>query len=286
MFENNSATPLGLLTIDLEDWFHSENLPITQHDWEAQEPRVGDNLKKLLALLDRFSFKGTFFILGWVAQRDPSLVKDIQQKGHEIACHGFMHQLVYKMTKEQFRDDVRRAKDLLEDITGEEVTGYRASNFSITDWAIKVLQEEGFIYDSSLCMVSFHDRYGRLDNYQINRDDDIHELEPGFWEVTIPTLNLPGISLPWGGGGYFRLLPYPIFKAGIKRLLKKKKSFLFYIHPREIDPEQPYCDDLPLFNRFRHYVGIKRCESKLTALLGDFNFIPIRDMLKKRNIIS
>jgi len=273
------SSPPGLLTIDVEDWFHSENLLIPPQDWENQQPRVSDNLKRLLALLERYKVKGTFFVLGWVAQRYPHLVTEIQGKGHEIACHGYNHQLVYKLSKAEFRADIKRAKALLEDITGEEIIGYRASNFSITDWAIKILQQEGFLYDSSLYPVSWHDRYGRLNNYQLSPDDDIVELEPGFWEVTVPTLKLLGLSLPWGGGGYFRLLPYPIFKAGILRLLKRRHSFLFYLHPREIDPEQPRLNNIPKIFGFRHYVGLRGCETKLTSLLSDFQFLPIRDRL-------
>ena len=274
-----SSGPCCILTVDVEDWFHSENLPITQKDWDKQKPRVREATWRLLALLEEYNLKGSFFILGWVARRYPDLVMDILHEGHEIACHGFNHQLVYKMSRKEFREDVKRAKALLEDITSEEVIGYRASNFSITDWAIGILQEEGFIYDSSLCQVSFHDRYGKFNHYQVALNDDLVEIEPGFWEITIPTLNICGLSLPWGGGGYFRLLPYPIFKTGLQRILKEKQSFVFYIHPREIDPGQPHIADLAWVNRFRHRVGLKHCEAKLRRLLSDFRFIPVKERL-------
>lgn len=273
-----------LFTIDVEEWFHSENLPIFQKDWDSQVSLIEQNLDKLLSLLEEFQVKGTFFVLGWVAERQPQLVLRIQRSGHEIACHGYNHQLIYKVSEAEFREDIRKSKMILEDITGEQVYGYRASNFSITDWAIKILQEEGFVYDSSFFMVSYHDRYGKLTKYGIKQNDDIVELEPGFWEVTIPALNFAQTSIPWGGGGYFRLFPYQIFKFGIQKILRQRSSYLFYLHPREIDPDQPYLDNLPGIKKFRHYAGLKRCESRLRNLLKDFSFFPIKDLLKEKNV--
>ncbi|MBI5787396.1 MAG: polysaccharide deacetylase family protein [Candidatus Schekmanbacteria bacterium] len=272
-------TPSFIFSVDVEDWFHSENLPVTYHDWPNLESRVTRNTEKLLSILDKYQIKGTFFILGWVAQRERNLVLEIKARGHEIACHGFNHQLVYRLSESEFKDDTKKAKDLLEDITGGKILGYRASNFSITDRAIDILRELGFGYDSSLCPVFYHDRYGKLNNYQIDPNADVIQLHPGFWEVTIPVWQIGKYSLPWGGGGYFRLLPYPLYKIGIKSIVKKRPSFLFYIHPREIDPGQPYFAQIPWMGRFRHYVGLKQAETRLNHLCKDYKFQPIKEKL-------
>ena len=271
-----------LLTIDVEDWFHVENLRsvVTRESWETRERRVVANTRRLLDLLDAHHARATCFVLGWVAKREPALVRDISARGHEVASHGDGHELVYAQSVEDFRTDVRRAKRTLEDITGQAVLGYRAPNFSITNAALEVLKEEGHSYDASLFPSSFHDRYGKLAGRE-GEAPPVQEIIPGLQEVRVSTLRFAGRELPWGGGGYFRVMPYRPFRAGIRRILRRTGSYLFYIHPWELDLDQPRVAGLPAGHRFRHYVGLSKVHDRLARLVSDFRFIPVRDALSK-----
>jgi polysaccharide deacetylase family protein (PEP-CTERM system associated) len=272
-----------MLSFDIEDWFQVENLreAIPRTSWDHYELRVIQNTHRLLELLELHNTKATFFILGWVANKAPKLIKEIYRAGHEIASHGYGHELIYKQTLKAFQDDIDRSKSLLEDLTGEAVLGYRAPSFSITERAIEVLVQEGFVYDSSFFPSAFHDRYGRISSLPNSSSKGIVEVRPSFFEILIPTLQVMGVRLPWGGGGYFRALPYKIFCKGIKKILSKQGTYLFYLHPWEIDPEQPRIRTIKRIYKLRHYVNLGVTTNKLNALLRDFQFIPIKEGLKK-----
>jgi len=272
------------MSIDVEDWFQVQNLQagISRSSWESQESRVERNTDNMLHRLDETKVKATCFILGWIANRHPALVKRIADAGHEIASHGWAHELVYEIGAERFRTDVRDAKRLLEDLTGMKVNGYRAPNFSICDWALDVLVEEGYTYDSSSFPVAAHDRYGRLSSARPG--EPVYEVRHGLVEVCVSVLPAFTKALPWGGGGYFRILPYPIFRRGVQSILQSGKPYVFYIHPWEIDPAQPRVKGIPWSYSFRHYVNLKACEAKWAQLLRDFRWMRIDQLLKDASI--
>jgi polysaccharide deacetylase family protein (PEP-CTERM system associated) len=267
----------------VEDWFHVENLGsvIRRETWSERRLRVERNTDRLLELLAHTDggISSTCFVLGWVAERCPDLVRRIALAGHEVASHGYGHELLDSLAPESFRADVERSKGLLEEITGVEVRGYRAPCFSITNWAIPILQEVGFSYDSSLYPSFAHDRYGRLPG--INATDPIAEVAPGFYEIPLPCITIGSRGIPWGGGGYFRAIPYAVFRRGVRRILRSGRPYVFYIHPWEIDPEQPRVAGLPSLCRFRHYVGLGRCEARFASLVADFSWTTVAQLLEK-----
>lgn len=269
------------MSVDVEDWFQVENLrgAIARETWDQRELRVERNVERMLGLMREHQVRGTWFVLGWVAERAPALVRRIAAEGHEIASHGYGHELVGTLTAERFHADVERSKKSLEDLIGAEVIGYRAPNFSITDWSIDVLRELGFRYDSSAFPTIAHDRYGKLPG--VRADEPIVELRPGFHEVCVSCLSLRGRGLPWGGGGYFRLLPYRVFRAGVRRILGAGRPYVFYIHPWEIDAGQPRVEGLRRSQAFRHYLNLERVEARLGALLLDFEWTTIHDLLER-----
>ncbi len=272
--------PLNALTVDVEDYYHvsafEEVAP--RERWDSFPPRIALGTHKILDLLARHGVRATFFILGWVAERSPGLVRAIQSAGHEVACHGYWHRLVYQQTPEEFRADLCRARDMLQDITGERVTAYRAPSFSITRaslWALDVLIEEGFLYDSSV-YPTYHDRYGipgapAWPHMIRRRAGVIHEFP-------MPVYRKLGYPLPIGGGGYFRLYPYWFTRRGLSALNAAGKPFVCYVHPWELDPDQPR---LPArwLRRWRHYIGLSRTERKLGRLLDDFRFGTLSDLV-------
>lgn len=259
------------LSFDIEDWFQVENLrsAIPRADWERLPRRVEANTRHILKLLRRTNVKSTFFFLGWVAERCPQLVREVAADGHEIASHGYGHELVYRMTPAAFREDLHRSKMLLEDLTGTAVSGYRAPSFSITPesvWALDILREEGFAYDSSVFPVSGHDRYGFA-----GCDTLPFRWPNGLWEIPLAVYKLHKLALPVGGGGYFRLFPYAYFRLLLRRLNAQGRRFTFYLHPWEFDPGQPRVD-VPWFYRFRHYVNLEKTSRGLARLLSEFSF--------------
>lgn len=273
--------PPAAVSVDVEDWFHVENLSrvISRESWDERELRVERNVDRILQLMHERGVSGTWFVLGWVAERAPGLVRRIAAAGHEIGSHGFGHELVGSLSPRQFRADVERSKKLLEDIVGAEVDGYRAPCFSITDWAIDELRDAGFRYDSSAFPVIAHGKYGRLAG--LGADQPIVEIRPGLHEVCVSTLPVGSRGLPWGGGGYFRLLPYRVFRAGVRYVLAGGRPYVFYIHPWELDPEQPRVRGLRRAEAFRHYVNLRRAEARFAALLDDFAWTTIRDLLDR-----
>ena len=277
--DTHPPSTVSAMSVDVEDWFQVENLKevVPRASWETRERRVDRNTRRILDLMAERGARGTFFILGWVAERHPDLVRRIAAEGHEIASHGYGHELVYALSPEEFRSDVLRSKQILEDVSGQRVTGYRAPCFSITNWAVEILQDMGFEYDSSVFPTVAHDRYGRLTGVEMGRP--VVELRPGFHEVCISCLPLGRRGLPWGGGGYFRLMPFAAWRAGIRRILHSGTPYVFYIHPWEIDPGQPRVEGLSRMSRFRHYVNLDRCEARFASLLADFRWTTVRDVL-------
>jgi polysaccharide deacetylase family protein (PEP-CTERM system associated) len=273
---------VNAMTIDVEDYFHVSVFDgvVPRTRWDALESRVCANTERLLALFDEHSIKGTFFVLGWVAEQFPDLVTRIASLGHEVASHGYSHRLVYDQTPRAFRDDVRRAKALLESRTGCPVLGYRAPSYSITPrslWALDVLIEEGYRYDSSIFPIR-HDRYGiplsPRHPYQIRRP------QGELIEAPASTTAFPMMNLPIAGGGYFRILPYRWTHWGISRVNRQEgRPAIFYLHPWEIDPEQPRLRT-GLLGRFRHYRNLDQTEHRLRRLLGDFRFGRLADVLE------
>ena len=262
------------LTVDVEDYFQVSAFAKSIHpeEWGELPLRVEKNTQKLLDLFDEQDIKATFFTLGWVAERQKDLVMDIANRGHEIACHGYSHQLVYNQTPQVFREETARAKNILEDIIQQPVRGYRAASYSITEksqWALDILAECGFIYDSSIFPVR-HDRYGMPDTPEhpyVLKTPAGHSII----EFPLSTARIFNYRLPVAGGGYFRLYPYWLSKMGLAQINRQKKPFIFYLHPWEIDPEQPRIA-ASWFSRFRHYNNLDKCEHRLRNLTADFQF--------------
>jgi polysaccharide deacetylase family protein (PEP-CTERM system associated) len=273
----------AVMSIDVEEWFHVENLRrIIQRDtWPSRESRVERAMDRMLQLMADRNVKATCFVLGLVAEQAPQLVRRIVEAGHEVASHGYGHELVYESDPDSFRADVERSKALLEDISGQPVRGYRAPSFSLTDWAIPILEEVGFQYDSSLFPTTIaHDRYGRPDS--LKGDAGLSVRPGGFTEVSLSCLTLGGHALPWAGGGYFRLIPYPVFKRGVKRILRSGAPYVFYIHPWELDVDQPRVRGLTRSERFRHYLNIAKTESRWSLLLQDFRWHTIAELVAQQ----
>lgn len=270
------------LTVDLEDYFHVSAFAgsISRDDWDSHSLRVEKNTARLLELFDQHEVKATFFVLGWLAERIPGLVREIADQGHEVACHGYSHRLIYQQTPEEFREETLRSKGMLEDTIQAPVRGYRAASFSITDasrWALDILAEAGFAYDSSIFPVR-HDRYGIPDApahpFRLQTPAG-HPLA----EFPLSTVKVFGYRLPMAGGGYFRLYPYSLTKAGLKRInARGNRPFIFYLHPWEIDQDQPRIPANWL-SRFRHYNNLDKCESRLRRLMKDFQFTTAWDVL-------
>jgi len=266
------------MTVDVEDFFHVSAFEsvISPSQWKDYQPRVDTNTRRLLDLFAKKEVKSTFFVLGWVAERYPDLIKEIHSQGHEVASHGYAHKRVTLLSRDEFLQDVKRSKNHLEDLLGEQIIGYRAPSFSIgysNEWAFEVLAELGFKYSSSTYPVK-HDLYGTPDwpRFAYNRPENIIE-------IPIPTLRLMGKQIPIGGGGYFRLYPYKLTqKLVFKYLRQEKQPYSFYFHPWEIDADQPRLKNAPLKSRFRHYVNLHRTEAKLIRLLDDFNWSTMRDV--------
>ena len=269
------------LSIDVEDWFHTDCLKgvIAREAWERCELRVERNTMRLMEILEARKARATFFVLGWVAEKCPDLVRAIAAAGHEVASHGYGHEHVYSLRPSEFRSDILRSKRYLEDLTGTAVRGYRAPCFSITEWAIPILQDAGFDYDSSVVPTVAHDRYGQLNGMHAGRP--IVSLREGFYEAGISCIRV-GVGkrgIPWGGGGYFRLVPYALWLAGVHAILRSGTPYIFYIHPWEIDPGQRRAAGIDLANGFRQRVNLHRCEERFASLVGAFEWMPICDLV-------
>jgi polysaccharide deacetylase family protein (PEP-CTERM system associated) len=288
------------LTVDVEDYFQVsafDNVSL-RCVWDQQELRVEANTERVLALLSSAGIQATFFVLGWVAKQCPGLVRTIAEEGHEIASHGYGHRRVCHQSREEFRQDIRRSKGLLEDICGTPVMGYRAPSYSISHqcfWAFDELHAAGFSYDSSIFPIR-HDYYGIPDwprfrslaspdesgSWRPSRQDE--PGRPQLLELPITTLNLLGVNVPIAGGGYFRLFPYELTRMGLERINRKEcRPFVFYFHPWEIDPLQPRMTRASWKSRFRHYVNLDKTESRLQKLMRDFHFVSLKNAVRTKN---
>jgi polysaccharide deacetylase family protein (PEP-CTERM system associated) len=265
---------VNALTVDVEDYFQVSAFEahVPQSQWGSYESRVCRNTERLLNLFEHAGVHATFFVLGWVAERFPQLVRQIHRAGHELASHSYGHGLVYDMTPEAFVADLRRARSAIEDAAGVRITGYRAPSFSITTsslWALDLLVSEGYTYDASIYPIR-HDRYGIPDwPRHIQR---IPRAGGGLWEIPGSTVRRAGMNLPVGGGGYFRLLPYAWTRAGFRTLNEnERRAGMFYLHPWEIDPDQPRIK-AGVLSQMRHYYNLAETESRLRRLLSEFRF--------------
>jgi len=272
---------LNALSVDLEEYFQVSNFEgvIDREAWAAQPSRVEASTHRLLDLFDETGNRATFFVLGWLAERRAPLLREIAARGHEIACHGHGHQIVYEIGPERFRADLRDARRAIEDAVGARVRGYRAPSFSITRrslWALGILASEGFEYDSSIFPVRHH-RYGIPD---FERHPVRIELGDGRWIHEFPptTLEIAGVRLPLSGGAYLRFLPGWLFRQAFSKLAADGRPTVLYTHPWEIDPEQPR-QDVPWWVRLNHYANLDRTEARLRALLARLRFRPMSDVL-------
>lgn len=269
-----------VLSFDVEEHFQVSAFwsDARRQQWDRLESRVEQNTLRLAELLAHADTKATFFILGWVAERHPGLIRALVKQGHEIASHGYGHELVSRQTEREFREDVRRSKRVLEDLSGSMVCGYRAPSFSITDrtpWALPILVEEGYLYDSSI-----HTRFQPSENGGMQGCvREVATTAGPIFELALPTANLWGLQLPAPGGGYFRLLPYSASRMIVRQFEKTGAQFVMYLHPWEIDPDQPRMEG-PVLSKLRHYLNLKRTERRLESLLRDFAFAPVVDIVQ------
>ncbi len=277
---------LNAMTIDVEDYYHVSAFEgtVDRARWGDYPSRVVGNTHRLLERLARNGVRATFFVLGWVAERYPQLVRDVAAAGHEVGSHGYWHRLIYRQSPDEFRQDVRRSRAVLEDVSGRPVTAYRAPSFSITrqsQWALEVLVEEGFRFDSSVFPIR-HDRYGIP-----GAEPRIHPIATPagtLWEFPPSVVRWAGCTWPIGGGGYLRLYPLRLTCRGLARLHRRQRSpFLVYVHPWEFDPGQPRIPIRSRVSRFRHYVNLHGTAGKLDALLGQFHFGPLSEVIRDRH---
>lgn len=279
-----------LLTIDVEDWFQVENFKsyIPYETWQNRELRVEKNTNGILDALDSIflknghSPKATFFILGWLAERFPNLVNEIALRGHEVASHGYHHHLCSSQSKKELIRDLSDSKKLLEDIIGDQISGYRAPSFDINDDVLKIVEDSGYLYDSSYNSFSAHGRYGTIDLDISKKQGSAVRISNTFFEIPISNLSVKDKIIPWGGGGYFRLTPSFIFHAGVQSILKNDDAYIFYTHPWEFDPGQPRVEEASGFFKFRHYVNVDKTYDKFSKFITKFsncNFISCNEYL-------
>jgi len=275
-------------SVDVEDYFQVAALAeaISRDSWGERETRVERNTGLILDLLAERGIRGTFFVLGWIAERHPGLIRRISSAGHEVASHGFSHRLIYEQTPEEFREETLRSKRLLEDLIGAPITGYRAASFSITSrslWALDVLIDAGFQYDSSVFPIR-HDRYG-IPGASHSPGRISAPSGRTLVEFPMSAASFAGVRIPVSGGGYFRLLPYWLTRSGLRRInAAERRPFTFYLHPWEVDPGQPRVR-VSWLSRFRHYTNLHRCEDRLRRLLGEFRFTTMRETLQALGLL-
>jgi polysaccharide deacetylase family protein (PEP-CTERM system associated) len=269
----------NVMSIDLEDWFCVYNLSrlIPYAEWDRCESRVEESTMRLLGLFRKHKVEATFFVLGWVADRYPDLVKEIERGGHEIASHGYSHRLLTFMDPQEFRSDLQRSLEVLARTASQAVLGFRAPSFSLTSrtlWAVEILRQSGIRYDSSVFPVGFHPDYGMVDS-----DPRPHQLAEGLTELPMGVAEVFGRKVPCCGGGYFRLFPYALTRRLMHRCNAQGRPVIFYLHPWELDPGQPRVRGLSWSTRFRHYNNLERTEERLERLLGDFPFTSARKLI-------
>jgi polysaccharide deacetylase family protein (PEP-CTERM system associated) len=326
-----------LLTIDVEDWFQVENFRpwIPFETWDQRELRVEKNIHRLLDLFDSVKLKAqsselkadnqvknnyelsamnyelgrrpkaTFFVLGWFAERLPNLVREIHSRGHEVASHGYSHNLCNQQSHADLKQELTDSKKILEDIIGASILGFRAPNFSINKDILKIIEDCDYLYDSSYNSFGLNGRYGQVSLNGHFKKGIAHKISEHFFELPISNLNLRSpmsyllptpnsrqndgnrFVLPWGGGGYFRLIPYRFFKYGVQSILRRDGVYMFYMHPWEIDTDQPRVKEANLQYKFRHYMNLKHASSKLMRLIRAFkycDFVTCSDYLDRRQL--
>jgi polysaccharide deacetylase family protein (PEP-CTERM system associated) len=271
-------TARNVVSVDVEDYFHAEAFSdvVDRARWDSYASRVVPNTRRLLQLLGTLNVRATFFVLGWVAERFPGLVREIAAGGHELGCHSYWHRLIYKLDAAEFREDTRRAKDIIEQLVGQPVAGYRAPTYSVVHrsaWALEILAELGFTYDSSIFPIH-HDLYGMPDAPRA--PFRVQTPAGPLIEFPITTFRVAGHNLPVGGGGYLRLLPKLYTRIGLKRAQSEGVPIVIYIHPWEVDPDQPR---LPgrLSSRLRHYTNLSRTLDRFQGLLEAGNYTSFRE---------
>ncbi len=272
---------MNALTIDIEEYFQVHNMAavVRRDEWTGFDSRLHVGTDRVLAILVEADVKATFFILGWIAEQHPETVRKIHAQGHEVATHGYGHQLVYEQTPEQFRADLGRSIDLLEAITGEKILGYRAPSFSIWQdsvWALDILQEFGLRYDTSIYPAAplVHSRYGWPEAPKAP-----YEIRPGLVEFPMTVVPWLGRDFPIGGGGWFRHYPYFVTRAGLRKVNRAGRPVMVYLHPWELDPDQPRINT-SRYKKYLHYHNLDKTADRLKNLVRDFEFAPIRDVLK------
>ena len=265
--------PSILFTVDVEDWFQVENFKssIAYDSWDRQEFRVANTVCRLLDLLDECADgkKGTFFVLGWIAKKSPDMVREIYRRGHEVASHGMRH-ILYNigLPSRALITDLKDSKELLEDIVGAEVHGFRAPSFSVTNDVLDMIKSCGYLYDSSHNSFDRHGRYGKLILRSQSPDGLGLKLDSRFYEIPISNFKMGGQVVPAGGGGYFRFFPFFMFHFFVRRIIREQGVYMFYMHPWEIDPNQPKVRKAKWSSKFRHYVNLKNNHKKLRKFLS------------------
>jgi polysaccharide deacetylase family protein (PEP-CTERM system associated) len=270
----------NVFSVDLEDWFCVQNLSgiIKREEWLKCQSRVERNTVRILDALSRHQTKGTFFVLGWIAEQYPDLIREVERRGHEIATHGYSHRLLTGMTPDEFRSDLDRSLDVLTRCSSSPVLGFRAPSFSVTRktwWALEILRSRQIRYDSSMFPVGFHPDYGVPD-----APLHAHPTSDGVFEIPMSCAQLLGHRIPCSGGGYFRIFPYSVTRRLIQKCNEQKRPVVFYMHPWEVDPGQPRVAGLSAQKRLRHYINLHKTEERLERLLSDFRFTSIRSMFQ------
>lgn len=267
---------LNALTIDLEDWFCAYNLRLSIETWDSLDFRVVESTHLLLDLFQQHQVHATFFVLGWVAERAPELIREVERRGHEIATHGYSHTVLTELTPASFEQDIKKALAVTKACVSQPIRGFRAPSFTITQetlWALDILVQHGITYDSSIFPIGFHPDYGVAD-----APLEIHQRD-GIIEVPMSVANVFNRRIPCSGGGYFRLLPYTITRQLMRRCNKQGRPVIFYLHPWEVDPNQP-TQSLSLSKRIRHYINLDKTLKRLDKLLNDFRFAPIKEIIR------
>lgn len=264
------------LSVDLEEWFcgHVMEPYVKREEWPKEEPRAFENTRKCLRILARHETRGTFFVLGWIAQRHPELIGEIEDAGHEIATHGYSHTLLTDMTPEEFKADLAKALQVTGSAAKQEIKGFRAPSFTVTKstlWAYPIMKEMGIRYDSSVFPIGFHPDYGMPE-----APLEIHERK-GIIEMPMTCVEIMGKRIPCAGGAYFRYYPYPLTRTLLRRCNREGRPIIFYLHPWELDPSQPRIQ-LPYLQKIRHYYGLSRVEHRLDLLLSDFSFTTMAEV--------
>ncbi|MBI5401960.1 MAG: DUF3473 domain-containing protein [Ignavibacteriae bacterium] len=269
---------LNAISIDLEDWFCVYNFSsyIKREDWCKQELRVVQNTERLLDLFDKYGTKATFFVLGWIAEVVPELITKIEEQGHEIASHGYSHSLITEITPDYFDNDIKKALEVTRKCVKQKIRGFRAPSFTVTKktlWALDILADNGIEYDSSVFPVGFHPDYGISD-----APLSVYKINEKIIEVPLSVVEIFGKRIPCSGGGYFRQFPYSLTKYLMKKCNNAGRPVIFYIHPWEIDAEQPKIN-LPFIKKIRHYNNLNKTYGRLEKLLKDFRFVPVKEII-------